>query len=133
MPVVGYLIFRASSSAIANDRTALEDHLIFLSPEATSGCVVGSWATTAPTRRPRRWKGSRGPPVAAARRETRRIGAAPRETEEEGAVWWVGEEERNERKAAAAAAAWAAVAMAGEVLGAFRGFLAWIGERDKAD
>lgn len=65
VPVVGYLIFRASSSAIANDLTALEDHLggiimsvtimlpqevpkewlahlIFLSPEATSGCLKGN-------------------------------------------------------------------------------------------
>jgi hypothetical protein len=59
VPVVGYLIFRASSSAIANDLTARDDHLnpcqlpnidrwnrnikrncthrIFFSPEATSG------------------------------------------------------------------------------------------------
>jgi hypothetical protein len=37
VPVVGYLIFRASSSAIANDLTARDDHRIFFSPEATSG------------------------------------------------------------------------------------------------
>jgi hypothetical protein len=95
-----------------------------------SAYAVGSWAVTALMRRPRRGEDSRGPPAAAARRETGRTGVAPRETEE-GAVWWLGEEERNERKAAAAA--WAAVAMAGKLFGAFRGFLAWIGERDRAE
>lgn len=36
VPVVGYLIFRASSSAIANDRTALDDHLCAVNPHVSS-------------------------------------------------------------------------------------------------